>query len=63
MKYNSKNLAELIGIIMGDGHLHKKQNKITIVGSLEDFYYYKYHVIPLIKSLFDVNPRMTSSPT
>jgi DNA-binding transcriptional regulator WhiA len=59
MKSNQKiKLAELIGIILGDGHLHKKQNKITIVGSLEDFYYYRYYVVPLIKSLFDVNPKL-----
>ncbi|PIN79659.1 hypothetical protein COV16_03080 [Candidatus Woesearchaeota archaeon CG10_big_fil_rev_8_21_14_0_10_34_8] len=55
---NTKGLAEIIGIILGDGHLHKKSNKITIVGSLEDFYYYKFHVIPLIRSIFVCNPKI-----
>lgn len=34
-------LAELIGIILGDGHLHKKDNCLTITGSIEDYYYYQ----------------------
>ncbi|MBR9692213.1 hypothetical protein GOV06_05515 [Candidatus Woesearchaeota archaeon] len=54
----SEDLAELIGIILGDGNLHKKYNLITIVGSLEDIHYYKNRVIPLIKSLFNINPKL-----
>ncbi|MCK4670354.1 MAG: hypothetical protein KAT43_04050 [Nanoarchaeota archaeon] len=51
-------LAECLGIILGDGHLHKKSNCITIVGSLEDLQYYKDNVIPLLKSLFTGNPKL-----
>lgn len=54
----SKGLAELLGILLGDGNLNKINNCITIVGSIEDKQYYEKHVIPLIKSLFDVNPRL-----
>ena len=55
---NYRKLAEFLGIILGDGNLNKKSNCITIVGSLEDFYYHKNHVVPLIKSLFDINPKL-----
>lgn len=55
---NQEKLAECIGVILGDGHLHKKRDCITIVGSLEDLYYYEDHVIPLLKSLFPGNPRL-----
>ncbi len=55
---NYKKLAELIGIILGDGNLHKSSNCITIVGSLEDLFYYENYVIPIIKSLFPVNPKL-----
>ena len=55
---NNEQLAELLGIILGDGNLNKASNCITIVGSLEEIYYYKNHVIPLIKSLFNVNPKL-----
>ena len=53
-----KKLAELIGILQGDGNIHKKSNCVTIVGSLEDLDYYKDHVIPLIKSLFPIGPKL-----
>ena len=49
-------LAELVGIILGDGHLHTKFNRITIVGSLEDYYYYKKRVMPLFEELFGIRP-------
>jgi hypothetical protein len=55
---NVQKLAEFIGILLGDGNLHKKSDCITIVGSLEDFYYYTGYVIPLIKSLFNGNPKL-----
>jgi intein/homing endonuclease len=55
---NYQKLAELLGIILGDGNLNKKSNCITIVGSLEDFHYHKNYVIPLIKSVFNCNPKL-----
>ena len=48
-------LFELFGVIYGDGHVHTTENRITITGSLEDFYYYSYYLKPLILSLFNVN--------
>lgn len=54
----SEELAEFIGIVLGDGHLHKKENCITITGSLFDIYYYNETVIPLIKSLFNIAPSL-----
>tara|TARA_Y100000310_G_C20651562_1_gene799711 strand:- start:815 stop:1519 length:705 start_codon:yes stop_codon:yes gene_type:complete len=51
-------LAELVGIILGDGHLHTKNNLITIVGSLEDLEYYKKRVIWLFQSLFNKTPSL-----
>lgn len=59
MEFNQKTkLAELIGIILGDGNLHKQSNCITIVGSLEDIHYYKNHVISLFKELFKLKPKL-----
>ena len=55
---NYQKLAELLGVILGDGHLDKNDNRVTITGSLEDFIYYKNHLIPLIKSLFNVDPKL-----
>ena len=46
-----ENIAEICGIILGDGHLHTRYNRITIVGSLEDYDYYIHRVIPLFKIL------------
>ena len=57
MELNRK-LSELTGVILGDGHLHKKSNCITIVGSLEDIYYYKNRVIPLFEELFNMKPKL-----
>ncbi len=51
-------LCEIIGIILGDGHIHRTQNLITIVGSLEDFFYFKEIVIPLFERTFQVTPSM-----
>ncbi|MBT3324173.1 hypothetical protein HN681_00200 [archaeon] len=47
-------LFELIGAIYGDGHVHSTENRITIVGSLEDYYYYQFYLKPNIEKLFDV---------
>jgi len=46
---------ELLGAIYGDGHVHTTENRITIVGSLEDFYYYYYYLKPQIENFFNVN--------
>ena len=37
LKKIDERVAELVGIILGDGHLHTRNNQITIVGSIEDF--------------------------
>ena len=51
--------AELCGIILGDGSMHKTQNRITISGSSDDIHYFKLHVIPLFKRCFPVvHPRI-----
>ena len=50
MKINEE-LAELIGILLGDGHMHKINNLFTIVGSLEDYYYYQDNVMPLFEKI------------
>jgi hypothetical protein len=51
-------LAEFIGIMLGDGNLNRQSNCITIVGSLEDKHYFVTTVIPIIQSLFQVNPKL-----
>ena len=45
-------MAELIGAILGDGHIHKKNNLITITGSLEDLEYYQDRITVLFRDLF-----------
>ena len=57
MKIN-ENMAELVGIILGDGHIHKKANKITIVGSLEDLEYYQKRVVYHFNKFFDRKPSL-----
>jgi len=52
----SEELAELVGVILGDGNIHNSLNRVTIVGSIEDRFYYKNHLIPLITSLFNIIP-------
>ncbi len=52
MEINEK-VAELVGIILGDGHIHKKHNLITVVGSIEDLDYYQERVIPLFQLVFE----------
>ena len=46
---------ELIGVILGDGHVHTTENRITLTGSLEDFYYYRLYLKPLILKFYPVN--------
>ncbi|MEA3430288.1 MAG: hypothetical protein U9R08_03370 [Nanoarchaeota archaeon] len=50
---NNYKLAELLGIILGDGNLHKSEYRITIVGSLEDYSYYENRVLPLFSKIFN----------
>lgn len=57
MEY-SEQLAELVGIMLGDGNIHNIHNRVTIVGSLEDKWYFEYHVIPLITYLFNIKPKL-----
>lgn len=58
MKLNA-HTAELCGIILGDGHLHKSCNRITISGSADDLAYFQKRVIPLFRRCFhNVNPRI-----
>lgn len=52
-------VAELIGAIIGDGYLHLTENRIVITGSLEDQFYYKFRLIPLFKSVFHKEPKIS----
>ena len=51
-------IAELLGILIGDGHLHKTENRLVISGSLDDFDYYVYYIIPLFDKLFNDFPKL-----
>ncbi len=51
----SSDLAEFVGIVLGDGYVHKTENTIVISGSLEEEIYYRNVVAPLVKRLFDAN--------
>ena len=53
---NIKDVAELCGIILGDGNLHKHANRITITGSLKDKEYHRKHVSELFVHNFHINP-------
>ncbi len=54
---NLNNLAELSGVILGDGSLHKSCNRITIIGSLDDKYYFEDRIVPLFNNNFiEINP-------
>lgn len=50
----NEEIAELCGAILGDGHVHTRENRITITGSLEDIHYYKKRIIPLFEKHFNV---------
>ena len=54
----NEQLAELIGIILGDGHLHKKENKLTVVSSIEEEPYLQNVVMTLISNLFNIKPNL-----
>src|SRR3989344_4905917 len=58
MNEKNEELAEFFGILLGDGKLNKSSNCITIVGSLEEVDYYNSYVIPIIRSLFEVKPKL-----
>ncbi|MFH1399754.1 MAG: LAGLIDADG family homing endonuclease [Candidatus Woesearchaeota archaeon] len=49
-------IAELCGIILGDGHVHKEANRITITGSLNDKDYHRKIVAQLFMANFSVKP-------
>lgn len=52
-----ENLAELIGILLGDGHLGPTNYEISVTGDrITDNWYVKIYVSHLIKFLFDINP-------
>lgn len=53
----SKNLAEFIGIILGDGHISKKGVIICSEFPLEK--QYQKRIICLIKNLFKINPSLS----
>ena len=57
MKINSE-IAELCGVILGDGHLHNTENRITITGSTEDLFYYRNYLMPLFKKYFKIEPKL-----
>jgi intein/homing endonuclease len=52
----NQEIAELIGAILGDGHIHKKNNLITITGSIEDLEYYQNRIKKLFVNLFNKEP-------
>ena len=54
LKNDLEKYAELLGVISGDGHVHKKENRITITGSDEDIYYYLSYVLPIVNELLDI---------
>lgn len=49
-------LAELYGILVGDGYLHKNNHSIFVVCSSEESYYLKNRVIPFFEILFKKKP-------
>jgi len=55
---NNQKLSEFIGVVLGDGNIHLKHNRITITGSIEDLYYYQSHVLPIIDELFNITPKL-----
>lgn len=53
-----KKLAELVGLVLGDGYIHISDNRICVSGSLGDIHYYKNHVSFLFKDLFNKSPNI-----
>lgn len=61
-KKPSKELAEFIGILAGDGHVsfNRMSNKIYVVGnSITDWEYCGQYIKELIRKLFSINPTFT----
>ena len=56
----SEKLAEFLGILCGDGHLHDKGKvyKFDITLDLKEDFRYKDYVLSLINDLFNVKPRV-----
>ncbi len=51
--------AELCGVILGDGNLHRQSNRITISGSSDDIFYFQNRIIPLFRKCFgSLHPRI-----
>lgn len=51
-------IAELVGVLLGDGHLSKEKYKVVITCGLVDEPYIKQHIKNLLFSLFSVEPRV-----
>jgi len=56
MTYIDWKMAELYGILVGDGYLHKNNHSIIIVCSSEEAYYLKNRVMPFFENVFDKKP-------
>ncbi len=59
----NENLAELVGIYLGDGHLaktiYRDEYKFQITGHMsQDKFYYEKFVIPLIRNIFNIEPKL-----
>ncbi|MFH0869162.1 MAG: LAGLIDADG family homing endonuclease, partial [archaeon] len=57
----TENLAEFIGILLGDGGIYKNKNRgnsIEISGGLDDFCYLNGYVRNLIKQLFGIESKV-----
>jgi hypothetical protein len=55
-------LIELIGIILGDGHLNKKGNTLTITLNFADESNYVEYVINLLKDVTNIEPSIVKLP-
>lgn len=56
----NKDLAEIIGIILGDGYIYSKNGACEVVissHSEDDIVFLRSFVEPLVKNIFDVNPK------
>lgn len=49
-------LAEIIGILLGDGHISKVENSIFVSGHTNDEFYYRNRVMPLFEKIFGLMP-------
>ncbi len=51
----STDLAEFIGILVGDGGINKSTRNVVIHNGLEDYIYMEKYVKPLIKRVFNID--------